>query len=116
MRSPYNRPLLQQWLSTTAAIVCLVAQVALVLGPIGEARWGGNFRAHVEAAGAASHYAHNEASCAVCQARTTPATVGNATEPLTDVASRSVPLAAYGDTYVALGSGAYTLSRAPPTL
>lgn len=52
------------------AVVAVVAQAAVVLTAIGEGRDGIGVASHVEATGpSATHYAHDEATCAACQAR-----------------------------------------------
>ncbi len=52
------------------AVLAMVAQGAVALAAIGEGRDGIGLASHVEATGAsATHYAHDEATCAACQAR-----------------------------------------------
>ncbi len=51
------------------AAVAFVAQLGLTAAPIAEGVQGRDAAAHVEAAGIATHYAHNGATCATCQAR-----------------------------------------------
>lgn len=52
------------------AVVAVVAQAAVVLSAIAEGRDGIGAAAHVEATGrSATHYAHDEATCSACQAR-----------------------------------------------
>lgn len=58
-----------RWLASFGAAVAIVAQLAVALAPLGETRNGASTAAHVEAGGTATHYAHNDATCAVCQAR-----------------------------------------------
>lgn len=53
---------------TVFAFIAMAAQLAVALSPLAEGRersWG----SHVEAAGLHQHYAHSEATCAACQAR-----------------------------------------------
>ena len=57
------------WLPSVGAALALVAQLGLALTPIGEARVERSSAPHVELAGTSSHYAHNDATCATCQAR-----------------------------------------------
>ena len=57
-----------RWLTSFGAALAIAAQLAVALVPLVE-RGGGSAAAHVEAGGTATHYAHNDATCAVCQAR-----------------------------------------------
>lgn len=53
------------------AVLAAVAQVAVACSALAEGRDGMGAAPHVEATGGAViHYAHNEATCAACQART----------------------------------------------
>jgi hypothetical protein len=52
-----------------AAILALVAQLALLVACLGEGRNGVGYGSHIDPAGTAKHYVHNEAVCASCQAR-----------------------------------------------
>jgi len=52
------------------AVLAVVAQVAVACSALAEGRDGIGAAPHVEATGsAANHYAHNESTCAACQAR-----------------------------------------------
>ena len=57
-----------RWLVSLGACLALVAQLGVALSPLGEAR-NKSTASHVESGGQQSHYAHNDADCAVCQAR-----------------------------------------------
>lgn len=46
----------------------MTAQLVVAFAPLAEGR-DSRMASHVEAHGLASHYAHNEATCAACQAR-----------------------------------------------
>lgn len=58
----------RRWLVSLGACLAIVAQLGVVLSPLGEAR-NTSAASHVEPGGQQSHYAHNDADCAVCQAR-----------------------------------------------
>lgn len=49
--------------------MAVAAQLSIALAPLAEAREGRSTAAHVEVGGTATHYAHNDATCATCQAR-----------------------------------------------
>lgn len=68
--SPRLAPSIARRLLMVGAAVAVVAQLALVVAPLAEAWQGQDAAAHVEASGTATHYAHNDATCAACQART----------------------------------------------
>jgi hypothetical protein len=58
----------RRWLASLGACLAIVAQLGVVLSPLGEAQKTST-ASHVEPGGQQSHYAHNDADCAVCQAR-----------------------------------------------
>jgi len=60
---------LSRWLTSIGAIVAIVAQLSVAFAPLVEAREGASTAAHVEFGGTSTHYAHNDATCAVCQGR-----------------------------------------------
>ena len=53
-------------LKVFAAAFAAAAQLFLAAAPLGEARFGADERAHLEAAGTSLHHAHDEATCAAC--------------------------------------------------
>ena|SRR5215831_18341549 len=63
-----NRPKRRRPLTLVIALVALIAQVAVALSPLAEGRRP-EMASHVESGGVKLHYAHNEATCASCQAR-----------------------------------------------
>ena len=75
---------------TVVAFLAMAAQLAVALSPLAEGRernWG----SHVEAAGLRQHFAHSEATCAACQARSIHGTAGRIHTPI--VVERNVALA-----------------------
>jgi len=54
-------------LSLIIALVALIAQVTVAFAPLAEG--GRGMASHVESRGVKLHYAHDEATCASCQAR-----------------------------------------------
>lgn len=69
-RPPHGRTRLSALYRLMAALA-VVAQCVLVLSAIGEGRAGVGQAAHVESSGnSTTHYVHDEATCAACQART----------------------------------------------
>lgn len=67
IRPPSVTP--RHWLLRLLAFVAITAQLVLALAPLSEGR-SATMATHVETSGAVrGHYAHNEATCPVCQAR-----------------------------------------------
>jgi hypothetical protein len=63
-----HRPLARLF-GQAAAIVAFVAQLALMAAALAEGRNGIGFGEHFDPGGTSSHYVHDEALCAACQAR-----------------------------------------------
>ena len=87
-------------LTLVIALLALIAQVTVAFSPLAEGRRPG-MASHVEGDGVKLHYAHNEATCASCQARSIhgtprPADVGlpPSTEVATTVATARVRVVA----------------------
>src|SRR5947209_3718360 len=56
------------WLSTLIALLAVVGQLAVAVAPLAEGRER-RMGSHVESSGSRSHFVHDEAKCAACQAR-----------------------------------------------
>lgn len=65
-----TRDAILRWLYAVGVVAAFVSQLAVAFSPLIEAREGPGFAAHVERGGTSSHYAHNDATCITCQART----------------------------------------------
>jgi hypothetical protein len=59
----------RRWLFTAFALLAFTAQAVVALLPLAEERFERTLSAHVEQTGTRGHTSHNEATCAVCQAR-----------------------------------------------
>ena len=68
-------------LSGLVALIATVAQLVVAIAPLAEGR-DGRMASHVEATGAQSHYTHNDATCAACQARSIHGTTSRHSVPL----------------------------------
>ena len=68
-------------LSGLIALLAMVAQLVVAISPLAEGR-DGRMASHVEATGAQSHYTHNDATCAACQARSIHGTTARQSVPL----------------------------------
>jgi len=65
-----SRETVIRWLYAIGVVAAFVSQITVAFSPLVEAREGPGFAAHVERGGTSSHYAHNDATCITCQART----------------------------------------------
>ena len=99
-----------------AAILAILAQLALGLSGLSEGKSGVGYHAHFDPGGTSTHYVHDEAVCASCQARSLHGDVRLPHPPLVLAPRRELaPITAPESRH---DSGAYTqhLSRAPPAL
>jgi hypothetical protein len=99
-----------------AALLALVAQLALGVAAFGEGREGLGFASHVDPSGTSTHYAHDEAVCAACQARSLHGVVRLPHPPLVIAPRRELAMLAAPESYRGAGADALHLSRAPPAL
>jgi len=102
------------WLSTFAAILAVVAQIAVAVAPLAEGREGPNAPSHVDPSGTAVHWVHNEASCASCQARSLHGTVARTASADLLVVLTPLVVAPAGTRVATLEPFHVNLSRAPP--
>jgi len=109
-----------RWLSTTGAVVAIAAQLAVSFSPLGEGLPRGrsvvSAGAHVETGGTSAHYAHNEATCAVCQARSVQAALPRAHAPVTTVTLRTPSLPRPAERLASAELRALVRTRAPPVV
>lgn len=112
------RPLgnLRPLVGRAAAILALVAQLALAIAGLSEGRAGVGYAAHIDPGGTSTHYAHNEAVCAACQARSLHGVVKLPHPPLVLAPRRELPQITAPESHHDSGAHAQHLSRAPPAL
>ena len=60
---------LRRWSWSLAVLLATVAQLVVAAAPLIEAHAGRSAAAHAESGGTRTHYAHDEATCTACQAR-----------------------------------------------
>jgi len=106
---------LARWAFTLAAIVAVVGQVAMAFVPLAEGAEGRSMAPHVERGGTSAHYAHNEANCAACQARTLHGLAARPSVPLPDRAEKSDAVVFVAELSATPGLSSHN-SRAPPTV
>ena len=106
---------LRRLIFTVLALVAMAAQLAVALSPLAEGRersWG----SHVEAAGLSKHFAHSEATCAACQARSIHGTAGRIAAPV--LVTRHVALAPAQQHLIVVSTDQHEQDnpRAPPVV
>jgi hypothetical protein len=106
---------LSRWLFSIGAVVALVAQVAVLFAPMSEAREGRSMAAHVELAGTATHYAHNDATCVTCQARTLHGIAVRVPASLPPGSFRATAISAFAKRITTAELFPHNSPRAPPT-
>lgn len=101
------------WLFGVIALLAMIAQVVVAIAPLAEGR-DGRFASHVESSGARGHLAHNDATCASCQARSIHGTISRENVPsLPDAKARTAFVAA-ATRVVASALRSQESPRAPP--
>ena len=97
-----------------AAILAFWAQLMLVVAAIGEGQAGLGFAAHIDPAGTSTHYAHDEAACAACQARSLHGVARPLHPPVVPARPRETAADIWLESYRESSFDAQNLSRAPP--
>jgi len=93
----------------------MAAQLTLAIAPLTEGR-DDRMASHVEAGGAQSHYAHNDATCASCQARSIHGTSPRHAPAFFDAAARTFVVVTSADRSVSIGTLSPSSPRAPPAV
>ena len=109
-------PRRQSWLFAIIAIIAMTAQLVVSLAPLAEGRMGQTLSAHVEAGGTKGHVAHNEATCASCQARSIQGTTSRPVSPLPETLLATVTAFAAVDRALSAGVHSHANPRAPPAV
>jgi len=99
-----------------AALLALVAQLAVGVAALGEARAGLGYASHIDPSGTSTHYAHDEAVCAACQARSLHGVVRLPHPPLVVAPRRELAPITAPESQNDSGAHPQHLSRAPPAL
>ena len=106
----------KSWLCAVIAILATTAQLVVALAPLTEGRLGRTLSAHVEAGGTKGHLAHNEATCAACQARSIQGTTSRPVSPLPESVLAAVTAFAAVDRAVSVSVHPQAHPRAPPAV
>lgn len=110
-----KRPL-ARFLGQAAAVLAFVAQLAVVAAGLAEGRSGIGYGAHYDRGGTSTHYVHDEALCAACQARSVHGVARIPQPPKLGSAPEVRPVAARAPSFVDRDSDFGKFSRAPPTV
>src|SRR5690348_13004940 len=113
---PSRRTSLRPIFLRAAAFLALVAQLAVGVAALGEARAGLGYASHIDPSGTSTHYAHDEAVCAACQARSLHGDVRVPHPPLVLAPRNELAPITAPESHHDSGADAQHLSRAPPAL
>jgi len=103
------------WLYTVLSLVVLTAQLIVAFAPLTESR-DRRMDSHVESGGAQTHRAHNDASCAACQARSIHGSTPRTAMPVVEDASPAMLVTAASERAVTRASHTPANPRAPPSV
>lgn len=103
------------WLHTVLSILAMAAQLTVAFAPLAESR-DRQMDSHVEAGGHQTHHAHNEASCAACQARSIHGSAPKLPVSLFAIASPVEKIEATADRFAFGPSQSPANPRAPPSV
>jgi len=110
-----HRPRRRHPLTLVIAFLALIAQVTVAFSPLAEGRRPG-MASHVERGGVKLHYAHDEATCASCQARSIHGTPRPAAVQLPPSSEVATTVATARVRVVAADRFSQDNPRAPPRL
>lgn len=103
------------WLFGIIFVIAMTAQIVVALSPLAEGR-DRRLVSHVESSGAKGHYAHNDATCASCQARSIHGTTSRPNDALSFAALTPAQLAAAAERFVESSLRLTDNPRAPPSM
>jgi len=107
---------LPRWLFTLGLALALVSQLGVIAAQVGEFWQGQSTASHVEQSGTSRHFAHNEATCPACQARSMMGATHHAAAPAELHATVAPAPVALARVVAWSEPAAQTRPRAPPTL
>jgi hypothetical protein len=105
----------RSWLFSIVALLSMAAQLVVAIAPLAEGR-DDRMASHVEASGVQTHYAHNDATCASCQARSIHGTPPRPSLSLLGNGARAFAIVAPVDRSISIGSHSPSSPRAPPSV
>jgi hypothetical protein len=75
----------RHWLFAVFAFLAITAQLVVAIAPLTEGR-DARMASHVESSGSRTHFLHDDATCAACQARSIQGTTSRPVVPIVIVA------------------------------
>lgn len=105
---------LPRWLFTLGVSLALVSQFGVLAAQIGEMWQGANTASHVEPVGTSRHFAHNDATCPACQARSTTSAASRHVMPSLPHATLATAPVLAAVASPRSRAPSHTQSRAPP--
>jgi hypothetical protein len=102
-------------LFSLVALISMAAQLVIAVSPLLEDR-DDRMASHVEAGGAQGHYAHNDATCASCQARSIHGTPPRPSPSFVEDGARAFAIIPSVDRSISIGAHSPSSPRAPPAV
>jgi hypothetical protein len=103
------------WLLSVIACVAMASQFVLAIAPLAEGR-DARMASHIEAGGAQTHYAHSEATCVSCQARSIHGATARPSASLNEGETHQSLVVQPVGRPVSIGLHSPSNPRAPPTV
>jgi hypothetical protein len=116
MRTP-TRPgsARRNWLFSIVALISMAARLMLAASPLLEGH-DDRMASHIEAGGTQTHVAHNDATCAACQASSIHSTAPRTPASFLDDTARAHTIIAPVDRSISIGAYSPSSPRAPPAV
>jgi hypothetical protein len=108
-------PARRNWLFSIVALLSMATQLMLAATPLLEGR-DDRMASHIEAGGTQTHVAHNDATCASCQARSIHSTAPRTATSFLDDTARAHTTIASVDHSISIGAYSPSSPRAPPAV
>jgi hypothetical protein len=103
------------WLFSIVALVSMAARLMLAAAPLLEGH-DDHMASHIEAGGTQTHLAHDDATCASCQASSIHSTAPRATASFFDYTARAHIVIAPVDRSISIDAYSPSSPRAPPAV
>jgi hypothetical protein len=97
-------------------MLAFLAQLTLIVAGVGEGRAGLGYASHIDPGGTSTHYAHDEAVCAACQARSLHGVARTPPAPVVPARPREAAAVTWLESYLDSSVNPQNLSRAPPAV
>jgi hypothetical protein len=105
----------QHWFFSVIAMLAMASQFVLAIAPLAEGREN-RMASHVEAGGRQTHYAHSDANCVSCQARSIHGTTARTASSTFEGEANSASITPLVDRERSAEAHSQIKPRAPPRL